>query len=188
MFVDEGSELRGAFAMTRVAVIGNAGGGKSTMARRLGAARGLPYHALDLIQWNPGWRPVAQDEYDRRHDAIVAGERWIVDGFGDMASIDRRIEAADTIVFVDHPLPVHLWWATKRQVRSLIAGRPDGPPGCTMWRKTVPLYRMIWSIHRTLRPQLLARFEAASRVGKTIHHLRSPRDLAAFERQYARAA
>ena len=174
--------------MTRVAVIGNAGGGKSTMARRLGAARDLPYHALDLIQWRAGWQPVSQAEYDQRHDAIVAGDRWIVDGFGDMASIDRRIAAADTIVFVDHPLPVHLWWATKRQLRSLFTGRPDGPPGCPMWRKTVPLYRMIWSIHQTLRPQLLDKIAAAERAGKAIHHLRSPRELAAFERQYARAA
>ena len=170
--------------MTRVAVIGNAGGGKSTMARRLAAARGLPYHALDLIQWGPGWQPLAQDEYDAQHDAIVAGERWILDGFGDMASMDRRIDAADTVVFVDHPLWVHLWWATKRQLRSLVAGRKDGPPGCPMWRKTLPLYRMIWSIHRDLRPQLLEKIVAASRAGKSIHHLRSPRELATFERQY----
>lgn len=174
--------------MTRVAVIGNAGGGKSTMARRLGAARNLPYHALDLIQWRPGWQPVAQHEYDARHDAIVAGERWIVDGFGDMASIERRLAAADTIVFVDHRLPIHLWWATKRQIRSLFAGRADGPAGCAMWRKTVPLYWMIWSIHRTLRPQLLEKIAAAKRAGIAVHHLRSPRELAAFAQEYARAA
>lgn len=29
--------------MTKVAVIGNAGGGKSTLARALAAARGIPY-------------------------------------------------------------------------------------------------------------------------------------------------
>ncbi len=173
--------------MTRVAIIGNAGGGKSTMARRLAAARGLPYHALDLIQWRPGWQPVSQHEYDSRHDAIIAGERWILDGFGDLASVDRRIEAADTIVFVDHPLWVHLWWATKRQLRSLFAGRPDGPPGCPMWRKTWPLYRMIWSIHRALRPLLLEKIAAAADAGKSSHHLHSPRELAAFGRRYALA-
>lgn len=173
--------------MTRVAIIGNAGGGKSTMARRLGTACGLPYHALDLIQWRPGWLPVSQDEYDARHDAILGGARWIVDGFGDLASIDRRMAAADTIVFVDHPLPAHLWWVTKRQIHSLFLGRPDGPPGCPMWRKTIPLYRMIWRIHRELRPLLLDKIAAAAEAGKVIHHLRSPRDLAAFEFQYARA-
>ncbi len=33
--------------MTKVAVIGNAGGGKSTMARALAAAHDLPYIAID---------------------------------------------------------------------------------------------------------------------------------------------
>ena len=57
-----------------------------------------------------------------------------------------------------------------------------------MWRKTVPLYRMIWWIHRELRPQLLAKLAAAGQAGRAIHHLRSPRALAAFEHEYARAA
>ncbi len=47
-YTNEGDE------MTRVAIIGNAGGGKSTMARKLAAARGLPYFAVDKFQWRPG--------------------------------------------------------------------------------------------------------------------------------------
>lgn len=169
--------------MTRVAIIGNAGGGKSTLARRLGAARGLPYHALDLIQWKPGWQPVSQREYDARHDAILADECWIVDGFGDLPSIGRRIAAADTVVLVDLPLRTHLLWATRRQLRSLFVGRQDGPSGCPMWRMTFRLYAMIWRIHRELRPQVLA-MVAAVGSGTALFHLRSPRDLAAFERQF----
>jgi MoxR-like ATPase len=36
--------------MRRVAIIGNAGGGKSTLARTLGAALALPFHEVDLLQ------------------------------------------------------------------------------------------------------------------------------------------
>lgn len=36
--------------MTKVAVIGNAGGGKSTMARALATAHNLPYVAVDHLQ------------------------------------------------------------------------------------------------------------------------------------------
>jgi adenylate kinase family enzyme len=169
--------------MTRVAILGNAGGGKSTLGRKLGAARGLPYHAIDRLQWLPGWRPAPQAAFDAGHDAIVAGERWILDGVGDLDAIVRRIARADTILLIDLPLHTHLWWTTKRQIRSILFGRPDGPEGCPMWRVTWQLYRMIWWIHRELRPQLLAIIAEAG-SNKTVFNIRSPRDLAAFERQF----
>ena len=68
--------------MTRVMVIGNAGGGKSTMCRELCSVHALPYLAIDKIQWKPGWSQVHKDEYDRAHDALISGERWLVDGYG----------------------------------------------------------------------------------------------------------
>jgi adenylate kinase family enzyme len=40
--------------MTRVAVIGNAGGGKSMLCRLLSDARKLPHFPVDIIQWRPG--------------------------------------------------------------------------------------------------------------------------------------
>ena len=49
--------------MTRVAVIGNAGGGKSTLFRQLSLARPVPYFPVDRIQWRPGWRLVSDDEF-----------------------------------------------------------------------------------------------------------------------------
>jgi adenylate kinase family enzyme len=173
-------------AMTRVAIIGNAAGGKSTLACKLAVAQRLPYHAIDRLQWLPGWRPAPPAQFDREHDAIIDGERWIVDGVGDHDAIARRLARADTVVFVDLPLRTHLWWATRRQVRSIFVGRPDGPDGCPMWRVTWRLYRMIWWIHRELRPQLRA-LVAAAMPAAQVFHLRSPREIAAFEREYCRA-
>ena len=40
--------------MKRVAVFGNTGGGKSTLARTLAALTGLPLYPLDLVQWRVG--------------------------------------------------------------------------------------------------------------------------------------
>jgi len=45
----------------RIAVIGNSGGGKSTLARKLAAKRGLPYAEIDALLWRPNWeltRPI----------------------------------------------------------------------------------------------------------------------------------
>jgi adenylate kinase family enzyme len=161
--------------MTRVAVIGNAGGGKSTLCRRLSAARNLPYFSVDQMQWRPGWKPVPSEEFAVAHGDLLERPAWIIDGFGPWKEVEKRLGRADTIIFVDHPLWRHYWWATKRQVM----GRPDGPEGCPMWPMTFQLYRMIWRLHRDLRPRLLAAIESR-RMTARIFHLRSPKQMRAF--------
>src|SRR5579859_5588543 len=110
--------------MTRVAVIGNAGGGKSTLSRKLGQALGLPVHSIDKIQWRPGWTRAPDEEVRSAHEAILASGRWIIDGWGGWDNMQARFEAADTIIFVDFPIAVHYWWAFKRQVKCLFLPNP----------------------------------------------------------------
>ena len=40
--------------MTRISVIGNAGGGKSALCRELSQALDIPLFPIDQIQWKPG--------------------------------------------------------------------------------------------------------------------------------------
>ncbi len=56
--------------MTRVAVIGNAAGGKSTLCRQLSHARKLPYFPVDKIQWRPGWHLVPESERQRYNKRV----------------------------------------------------------------------------------------------------------------------
>jgi adenylate kinase family enzyme len=51
--------------MRKVAVFGNTGGGKSTLARRLAELTQLPLYPLDLIQFKPGGVEVLHAEYWR---------------------------------------------------------------------------------------------------------------------------
>lgn len=48
--------------MQRVSVIGNSGGGKSVLARRIAARYGLPYIEIDRILWRQGWRLAPEAE------------------------------------------------------------------------------------------------------------------------------
>lgn len=84
--------------MTRVAIIGNAGGGKSTLSRILGCARNLPVYPIDHLQWQPGWVAVPLDDFARQHAALLAQERWIIDGWGMPDALLARFERADTII------------------------------------------------------------------------------------------
>ena len=110
--------------MKRVAIFGNAGGGKSTLARALAASTGLPLHVLDELQFRPGGVAVPHEEYLRAHAALMNRDEWIIDGFGCIKTVWERLDAADTLVHVDLPLATHAWWVTKRLVKGLFVS-PD---------------------------------------------------------------
>jgi adenylate kinase family enzyme len=88
--------------MPRIVVIGNAGGGKSTVARELATARGLPHVEIDRLLWQDGFAPT--DVYERQHAEIVAGDNGVIDGLGQQASIAERIARATDVVLIEMPL------------------------------------------------------------------------------------
>jgi hypothetical protein len=163
--------------MRRIAIIGNAGGGKSTLARQLGAALAIPVYEIDLLQWKPGWIPAPTEEVAQTHNQWLASPAWIIDGWGSWATIRARFDLADTIVVVDFPLALHYWWAIKRQVTCMFQSNPAWPPpGCRALPVTWRLLKMIWQIHWIMRPKLLelvARYHHSSHVV----YVRSPHQL-----------
>jgi adenylate kinase family enzyme len=114
--------------MRRVAVFGNAGGGKSTLARRLAEITRLPLHVVDHMQFRPGGGKVPAEEFARAHAALIREPAWIIDGFGSVATAWERFAAADTLVHIDLPLLVHYWRVTKRLVQGQFADPPGWPP------------------------------------------------------------
>lgn len=162
-------------------VIGNAAGGKSTLSRALATKLDLPRHSLDQIMWRPGWVRVADDIFDAAHTKLITGDRWLIDGYGPWEAVVARMGRADTIIFVDLPLPRHLWWATKRQVKSLFKHPADAPEGCAMFPVTLRIFKLIWWLHFAMRPKLLAEFEARRGQVRLVH-LTTPHALADFIR------
>src|ERR1044072_8124180 len=93
--------------MKRVAVFGNAGGGKSTLAKRLAAITHLPLYPLDTIQYRAGGGKIPHEEYLTTHADLLRRNEWIIDGFGCVASSWERFSKADTLVYIDLPLMTH---------------------------------------------------------------------------------
>src|SRR6185369_14645714 len=155
-------------------------GGKSTLARRLGARRGMPVYQVDLLQWLPGWQPAPAEVIGATHARWLAGPTWIIDGWGSWPALAERFERSDALILVDFPLATHYWWALKRQVRSVL--QPGGdwpPPGCPALPVTGRLLRLMWRIHREMRPRLLALVDEY-RPGRRVEGLRSPAQLTRF--------
>jgi len=170
-------------AMRKVAVFGNAGGGKSTLARRLAAVTGLPLYPIDIIKYPEGdylaGDAATHDEYVKIHADLLNRDQWIIDGFDSVALAWERFAAADTLVYVDLPLLTHGRWVTKRLVKGLFRNPQGWPENSPLWSSTLSGYRVVGRCHRYLTPkyrQLVA--EASS--SKRVHHLKSPREMAAF--------
>lgn len=164
--------------MRRVAIIGNAGGGKTTLSKRMAADLGVPYHSIDAVQWMPGWR--FNPQFEAVHDSWLTEPAWVIDGIGTWSSIEKRFAAADTVLWIDLPLPRHLWWATKRLGKNTVRPDPDVPAGCSLLTNVYSFYRMILDIDQRHRGRLALAVEKARDSGKVVHVLRTPGQIARF--------
>ena len=154
-------------------MFGNAGGGKSTLARRLAEVTGLPLYPLDLIQFQTGGGKVPHDEYLKKHADLISRAEWIIDGFGCVASAWARFSVADTLVYVDLSLFTHYRFVTKRFVKGLFVNPEGWPENSPMWSSTLDSYRVIWLCHRRLTPRY-RQLVADAATTKRVHHLKSP--------------
>lgn len=109
----------------RVLIYGVTGSGKTTLARKLAAATGLPWHAVDDLTWEPGWIEVPADEQRRRIAEICEGERWILDAaYGKW--LDVPLSRAELIVALDYPR----WRSLARLTRRTMMRALDRTPIC----------------------------------------------------------
>ncbi|KEF43055.1 MAG: adenylate kinase [Cyanobium sp. CACIAM 14] len=165
--------------MKRVAVFGNAGGGKSTLSNRLGAITGLPVYALDQLKYRRGGGEVPDDEYRAAHDRLLRENRWIIDGFGSMDTLWERLEMADTLIYIDLPVLLHVWWATKRFLMGFQVPPTNWPENSPLLRGTINSYLAVWLCHTKLTPRY-REYVHTARNRKSVHHLRSPDQVEAF--------
>jgi hypothetical protein len=166
--------------VARIAVIGNAAGGKSTLARHLARRRELPLIEVDRLLWQPGWQLTPEPDYTRQHAEIIAQDRWVIDGLGRQDSIAERLARATEIVLIDMPLWMHFWLAAERQA-DWAQGRLDDPPaGAAEMPPTRELFRTMWEVDQTWLPELRSMCAEAELEGKAVTRLTGTDDIDAF--------
>ena len=165
--------------MKKVAVFGNAGGGKSTLSKRLSEITGLPLHVLDKIQYQSGGTEVPQEDYKRAHQQILVTDQWIIDGFGCMETLWLRLNEADSLVFVDLPLYVHFWWVTKRLITGYFKPPEGWPQKSPILKSSLTSYRVLWLCHKYLTPKYRDYIEQAQSI-KSVYHIRSTEQISQF--------
>jgi adenylate kinase family enzyme len=165
--------------MKRVAVFGNAGAGKSTLARQVAELTQLPLYIVDKMQFRPGGEAVPEAEYLKAHTDLLGRDEWIIDGYGTTATAFERFARADTLVYVDLPLFMHYWFVTKRLIKGLFAAPPGWPDNSPLWSSTMQSYKVIPLCHRHMTPRY-RQLVAAEASSKRVHHLKSRLEIAAF--------
>jgi adenylate kinase family enzyme len=141
----------------KIAVIGNAGGGKTVLSRALSKTHGLPLTHVDTVQFVAGMKVRPHRESIQLLNAVQSQDTWIIDGYGPLDILENRLAAADQIVMIDFPLWRHYWWCTKRQFKNLWSKRKELPQDFNeaTWEQTIKLYKTLWRVHRQMRPELL---------------------------------
>ena len=93
--------------MQRIIVIGCPGSGKSTISRALHNKTGIPLYHLDMMYWNADKTTVEKSVFLERLSAVLENNEWIIDGnYG--STMELRMAACDTVIFLDYPLDICL--------------------------------------------------------------------------------
>src|SRR3954451_25200934 len=64
----------------RILILGRTGSGKTTLARELAAALGVPHVELDSLYCGADFSPAPLPLLLERTAEAIAGERWVTDG------------------------------------------------------------------------------------------------------------
>jgi adenylate kinase family enzyme len=146
------------FDRLKIAVIGNACGGKTRLSRRLAEIYGLPLIHVDRLQYTDNLQLKPFKETIQLLQLEQKKASWVIDGFGPLDILEERLKLADIVVMIDLPVWRHYFWAVKRVIKNIFSGqRSELPPDCNERniRHIAKLFKTIHQIHTKMRPEML---------------------------------
>lgn len=134
----------------KIHITGNAGSGKTTLAKELGTILNMKVFGLDKIVWQAGWKKTPSEERKRLEQQLVAESEWIIEG----VSLVAR-QSSDFIIFLDFPRYTCVARCLKRNSRFLFRSRPELPENCPEIKIIPQLLRIIWQFPKVARPFII---------------------------------
>lgn len=160
-------------------VVGTSGVGKTTLSMLVAELEGLPVTHLDKLAWTAGWKRRPKEDFERDLDAILASERWLVDG-NYIGSLPQRAGKADTIILIDLPLGQCLVRVFRRWWKNRGKQRHDLPEGCL---EPLPWTFLKWVLSAPPRYQQVWKDVAAAHPEIVFHHFTSARQVDDYVRK-----
>jgi adenylate kinase family enzyme len=166
--------------MRRVSVVGNAGSGKSRLARRLAAKLDVPYIELDAIHHLPGWEPIDPAKFLATVDEITRRDVWVIDGNYRTVVVDGPVwQRADTVVWLDLPRRTVMRQVTGRTLRRMVTREElwnenrEPLRNLFRWDPKQSIIRWSWTNHAKYRTRLEAAMVAPGLAHLDFVRLRS---------------
>jgi adenylate kinase family enzyme len=175
----------------RISVVGNSGSGKTTIARGLAAALGIPHLELDAVFHQPGWQPLETSEFRRIVSEFTAGPCWVVDGNYSKVR-DLIWGRADTVIWADPPrhrvMRRLLWRTLRRMATRAELWNGNREPWSNMFRldPEKSILAWAWTSHARYRERYLAAQADPANAHLRFVQVRTPADTAALLRDARR--
>lgn len=165
--------------MDRIMIFGFSGGGKSTLARKMGEILDIEPTHFDAIHWLPGWVESTREYKREMIKPVLERDRWIIEGNYHRIYWNERLELADTVIFIDVNRFICLWQAWKRSRIYKGKTRPDMGEGCT---EKFDLEFAKWVVFQGRRKNniMLDAVKYAKEQNKAVYVLKNRRDINKF--------
>ncbi|MEV0928558.1 adenylate kinase [Streptomyces spongiicola] len=174
--------------MPKIALFGAPATGKSTLARWLSTKLDQPHTDLDDLLFTPDG-PLPLEEFRRQAGEITRTDGWIVEGnFSKLADVVWH--RADTLIWLDFPLPLILYRIVRRSLRQLTGRENSAQARRLTWSKAFfarrSLLRTAIRKHRANRPRYIRQVAETAELGVQVVRLRGPQDIRRWQKQTAK--
>lgn len=163
--------------MKKIILIGSGGAGKSTLSRKIGEALGIEVIHLDKLYWQPNWVGRPKPEMREIIERLLERDEFVLDGNFN-STMELRMKASDTIIYLDFPRTICLYRALKRIWKYYDKTRPDMGEGCRE-KLDFEFLHWVWTFPKTTKPKIEERLKRHG-DGKTVIRLRSPQEVENF--------
>ena len=147
----------------RIVITGQSCSGKTTLGERLAGLAGVPWVELDALYWKPGWQEPADEEFQAKLAAAVAGDGWVVAGNYYRHTSPSLWARAETIVWLDFPLHIlaprivqRSWQRWRRNELLWGTNKERFWPQLKLWAPRDSLIAFAWQHRKSFRERQLA--------------------------------